>query len=263
MELWQAVFLGILQGLTEFLPVSSSGHLVLAQTLIGIPENLVVSFDIIVHLGTLLAVLCYFYQDLKQLISGILKREKPSLRLFVALILGTIPVVVVYFLIHDWVERLFNNPLTTSFCLALTGFILLISDRLGGDRRLDEIKPIDAVWIGIGQAIAVMPGISRSGSTIAAGLWRKMSRQGAARFSFLLSIPVILGAGATDLGNLVGGGYRLIGPVCFWTGLVCSGVTGYLVIKYFLAYLQRGTLKGFAYYCMLAGGFALTALLLR
>ena len=262
MELWQAIVLGFIQGITEFLPVSSSGHLVITQSILKIPEDVVISFDIIVHLGTLIAVVAYFFQDLKKLITGLFKQEKESVNLFLCLILGTLPVCFVYVVANKYIQGLFFNPQITAFFLVITGFILLLSDGLSGDVSLDKLTPKDSLWIGLGQAIAIMPGISRSGSTIAAGLWRKLSRQAAARVSFLLAIPVILGAGIVDFGNLLNGGYQKIGAVSFWLGLVTSAITGYIVIKFFLSYLQKGTLKVFAFYCMIAGGFAFMTFLL-
>jgi undecaprenyl-diphosphatase len=257
MDLWHAVLLGIVQGLTEFLPISSSGHLVLVQELIKIPDRVAVSFDIVIHLGTLMAVVIYFYGDLKRLVQGIWKREADALRLAWYLILGTLPAVVAGLLLQDYLAGLFGSGRATAWQLIANGLLLLVADRLTGERKIETINSGDALWVGVGQAVGIIPGISRSGATIAAGLFRKLSRQAAARYSFLLSIPVILGAGLFDAENLIGEGYRLIGPGAFWAGLIGSALSGYLVIKAFLTYLQRGTFKFFGYYCLVLGGIAL------
>ncbi len=257
MDLWHAVLLGITQGLTEFLPISSSGHLVLLQKFINVPDRIAVSFDIVIHLGTLVAVVIYFYDDLKLLVQGVLKREADSLRLAWYLILGTLPAVAAGFLLRDYFEGLFGSGIATAWQLIANGIMLLVADRLTGERRIENLNSGDALLVGVGQAVAIIPGISRSGATMAAGLFRKLSRQAAARYSFLLSIPVILGAGLLDAKNLFGEGYRLIGPGAFWVGMASSALSGYLVIKAFLSYLQRGTFKFFGYYCLVIGGIAL------
>ncbi len=261
MELWKAIVLGITQGLTEFLPVSSSGHLVIIQAFLKIPEKIVVSFDIIVHLGTLIAVIAYFYQDILHLIRGLINREQKSIKLAWYLIVGTIPAIIFAVIAKDFLEKLFGQASATGWQLIINGLILLIADRLSGNRHIEDLNSKDATWIGIGQAIAIIPGISRSGSTIAVGLGRKLSRQAAARFSFLLSIPVILGAGLLDFKRVLYGGYLQIGPLSFWVGLISAALSGYLVIKYFIAFLHKGTLKGFGYYCLVIGGIAVVMFL--
>lgn len=254
MDFWHAIVLGIVQGLTEFLPISSSGHLVVVQSLLKVAEEMVVSFDIAIHFGTLLAVIAYFREDLLRLLRGLLTGEKQSLQLTLYLIIGTVPAVLFGIGAKDFLEKLFGSALATAWQLIFNGALLLVADRLSGERAVDQLKAVDAWWIGVGQAIAIIPGISRSGATIAAGLWRKLSRQAAARFSFLLSIPVIFGAGLLELPNLLSGGYQQIGTAGFWAGFISSALTGYLVIRFFLSYLQRGTLKFFGYYCLILGG---------
>ncbi len=253
MDFLHSIILGIVQGLTEFLPISSSGHLVVVQSLLRVPHEMVISFDIVVHLGTLLAVLAYFREDLLRLAQGIIAKEKQSLQLAFYLIIGTIPAVLFGIGAKDYLEKLFGSASATAWQLLFNGVLLLFVDRLTGERKIDQLKTGDAWWIGIGQAIAILPGISRSGATIGAGLWRKLSRQAAARFSFLLSIPVIFGAGLLEFPDLLRSGYQQIGAVGFWSGFVSSAVTGYLVIKFFLNYLQHGSLKFFGYYCLVLG----------
>ncbi len=257
MNFWHSIILGIVQGLTEFLPISSSGHLVIVQSLLNVSTGMVITFDIVIHLGTLLAVVAYFRDDLLKLIRGLIAGEKQSLQLTLYLMIGTVPAVLFGVGAKSYLEKLFGSASATAWQLVINGVILLVADYLTGERKIDQLKARDAWWIGIGQAIAIIPGISRSGATIATGLWRKLSRQAAARFSFLLSIPVIFGAGLMDLPNLLKGGYQQIGMISFWAGFISSAVTGYLVIKLFLNYLQQGTLKFFGYYCLVLGGIAL------
>ncbi len=254
LELWQALVLGIVQGLTEFLPVSSSGHLVVLQQWLQVPGQVSLSFDIVIHLGTLLAVGCYYQSMLRRLLAGIAQRQTAALRMAGLLMVGTIPALIVGVVAKDYLEAMFNSVRGTAWQLVANGFLLVIADRLTGRGRMDAIRHRDAWWIGWGQALAIIPGISRSGATIAVGLGRKLSRPAAANFSFLLAIPAILGAGVFDLPHLAAGGYRAIGPLAFWAGLISAAVTGFLVIKLFLRYLENGTLQGFGYYCLVLGG---------
>jgi undecaprenyl-diphosphatase len=255
--IWQAVVLGITQGLTEFLPVSSSGHLVIVQSLMAVPEGIAISFDIVVHLGTLLAVLLYFRQDLCQLLQGIFKRDPAALRLFGALALGTVPAVIIGFLLKDFFEQVFAQPVWIGGALLINGVMLLAVSRFAGTRELDGVRSLDALWIGLGQAVAILPGISRSGSTIAVGLLRGLSREAAARFSFLLAIPVILGAGLLELKGLLNGGYQAIGASAFWIGFFSAALSGYFIIHLFLSFLRRGSLRPFGIYCLVLGVVAL------
>jgi undecaprenyl-diphosphatase len=260
MQIWQSLLLGIIQGLTEFLPVSSSGHLVIAQKFIHVPDRIAVPFDIAIHLGTLVAVVLYFQKDLRQLIGGLLRREKDSIKLAWFLILGTVPAIVLGLAFKDYIEQLFGSGTATAWQLIINGLMLVVADRLSGTRLIENLNSGDSLWIGLGQAVAIIPGISRSGATMAVGLWRKLSRQAAARFSFLLSIPVILGAGVLGAKDLTHGGYQQIGAVPFWLGVIAAAVSGYLVIKLFLSFLGKGSLRGFGYYCLVLGGVALILL---
>ena len=253
MEVWQALLLGIVQGLTEFLPISSSGHLVLVQAILKLPQTMVISFDIVVHLGTLVAVIAYFRRDLQRLIQGLLKWEQPAIKLAWFLILGTIPAVIFGLLAKDYLEKLFGDAAATGWQLLANGVILIIADRLSGRRQETQMNSLDVILIGLGQAAAIIPGISRSGATMAVGMGRKLTRQAAAKFSFLLAIPAILGAGLLDLKHLFGGSYATIGAAAFWLGIISAAISGYLVIKFFLDYLGRGTLRFFGYYCLFIG----------
>ncbi|NOY52777.1 MAG: undecaprenyl-diphosphatase UppP [Deltaproteobacteria bacterium] len=249
MTLLNAAILGLVQGLTEFLPVSSSGHLVIVQHLLHFTDpNL--AFDVVLHLGTLLAVFIYFGADLRKILSASLgKGDSKWRRVGLLILLGTVPTGVIGVLFKDVFERLFSSPETVVWTLAVTGLLLFTADRVKrADRPLSGIGVKDAILIGVVQGISVIPGISRSGSTIATGLYRRIEARAAARFSFLLSIPAILGAvvleGKDILGHTVGGS-----GAAFFVGFMTAAVSGWLAIRILMALLVRRGLTGFALYC--------------
>jgi len=237
---WEAVLLGLLQGLTEFLPVSSSGHLIIAQHLLGINEPML-TFDIAVHVGTLAAVISAFWQDVKSLL------KNPLSKTMLLLIIGTVPAVLAALLFGDVIESMFSSLGVVAVALVLTGILLLFSDNFQGQGRLEDMSYGKALMVGLFQAAAIVPGLSRSGSTIFASLLGGLSRADAARFSFLLSIPVILGAAAKQLLDAGSGGI-----VWHWTyllGAAVAALAGYAAIRVFLKLLQQRNLRYFACYC--------------
>ncbi|OQY19086.1 MAG: undecaprenyl-diphosphatase UppP [Anaerolineaceae bacterium 4572_32.1] len=265
----QAIFLGILQGATEFIPVSSSGHLVLLPWLLGWPEPGLV-FDAIVHWGTVLAVLAVFWRDLGRLLAAGLKSLRtrsladPEARVAWWIVIGTVPAVIVGYLFQDFFASLFGTPIAAACFLLITGLILIASERLGArTREAHEMSWYDALLIGLAQAAAIAPGISRSGATIAAGLLLGVKRTAAARYSFLLSVPVILGAGALSLLDLFSDGV----PAGEWPlligGFLAAALSGYLCIRFLLNYLRRGRLYVFAAYLWLFGLLNLVVALAR
>jgi len=273
MNLFQALILGLIQGLTEFAPVSSSAHLVLVPWAFGWPAP-GLPFDTMVHWGTLAALIAYFWRDWLGILAGFLRSLIPSRsasarlampesRLAWWLILGTLPAAVIGYAFESFFESLFSNPTAVGAFLLLTALILVVSERLGRRiRAVDELRWPDALLIGLAQAAAICPGLSRSGATIAAGLGRGLTREAAARFSFLLATPAILGAGLLQLLELTRSaqlGQML--PVLA-VGFLSAAVAGYLCIKFLLAYLRKGRLYGFAAYCALAGGATLIAIAL-
>jgi undecaprenyl-diphosphatase len=254
----QALILGIVQGLTEFLPVSSSGHLVLVPYLLEwqIPEEQVFVFDVLVQLGTLVAVLIYFWEDLWTIATAFLtsfwKREaynRNEVRLGWYLILATIPAVVLGLLFKDTVEAAFSNPRMTAAFLAFTALLLVGAESFGKrSRTMDQLTWQDALTIGLFQVLALFPGVSRSGATITGGMTRNLDRRGAARFSFLIAVPAMLGAGVLatidllkipDLGSF-------LAPMLI--GFAAAAVVGYLSIHWLLRYLTRNPLYYFAAY---------------
>jgi len=259
LDLVQALVLGILQGATEFLPISSSGHLVLLPWLLGWePGSLL--FDAMVHWGTLIAIFFYFWQDLLRLITaglrGLLRRSlaDQDARLAWGIVAGTLPAVILGYLFKDQFEALFANPRATSGFLLVTATFLFASERWSQQRRpLREVGLIDALVIGTAQAFAIIPGVSRSGATIAAGLARGLRRETAARYSFLLATPALIGAGVLQLAEATTAGQLGQQVPALVIGFTASAATGYLCIRFLLRYLQDGRLYIFSIYCAAVG----------
>ncbi len=244
-----AIVLGILQGLTEFLPVSSSGHLVLTQAVLGIKQP-GVSFELVLHLGTLLAVLLYFRAKILLLIRSVFDSSMITERKIIGyLIIGTIPAGIVGVLLDDFFEQAFSNPLMTSLMLIVTGGILL-SIRLvkTGDK---PVTLLSGLIMGMGQAIAIMPGISRSGSSIVAGILVGVKPDEAAEFSFLLAIPAILGAVVLKSKEFLSLDSVLAGQ--YIVGMLCSFAFGLAAVSVLLSVIRKGKLDYFAYYCFAIG----------
>lgn len=250
--MFDAALWGLVQGLTEFLPISSSGHLVLVPAFLG-EEPPGIGVTAVLHLGTLAAVVAYYRRDLVHLART--HRKPESRRILVLLALGTVPAVIAGLLLADTLDELFDDPFLVGIALILTGVVLLASSFIvGRTRRLEQGKVADAVTVGLAQASALIPGISRSGMTITAGLGRGFDRTESARFSFLLAIPVIAGAGLFEALELAdSGGFDAATLV----GVVVAAVSGYLAIAFLLRILTRYGLRPFAGYCFVVGVAAL------
>ena len=265
MDILQGIIIGIVQGLTEFLPVSSSAHLVFIQNMLGVESSL--AFDTFLHLGTLIAVLWFFRYDiikmlsawilsLQDLIQGRFREgfySDPYKRLAWYVILATIPVGIVGVLFEDSVDALFSGALyVPAFFLFVTGTILYLSQRMAsGNINLNNITKKEALWMGLGQACAILPGLSRSGTTIAAGLTIGLDKEFAAKFSFILSIPAIFGAfilQAKDIGSAMDVNFLPI-----FLGFIASIIAGYMAIKWMLDLIKNRSLDIFAYYCWVVG----------
>lgn len=252
MEIWQAVVLGLVQGIAEFLPISSSGHLVVLQHVFGINEP-GMTFDIIVHIGSLCAVFAVFWQDILRLI------RNPFQKLTGMLIIGTIPAVVAGYLLRDHMD-FFRQPFYLAAAFVFTGVLLLIADSIKHtNKTVKEMNALDAIIIGCMQAVALPPGISRSGATITGALVSGLTRETAARFSFLLSIIAIMGAGTLEIWEMFQNGAEVyMGDIPpFMVGFVVAAVSGYFSIRLLLELIKRASLKFFAYYV-----FVLAALIL-
>jgi undecaprenyl-diphosphatase len=250
MDYKQAIFLGIIQGLTEFIPVSSSGHLVFFQSLFGLEESQVF-FDVMLHVGTLLAVVVYLRSDIWKMVQGIREalrtREiNSSAKLFFWIILGTIPTGLMGVFLKGWFESLFSMPKVVGIMLLITGAFLWLT-RLPKEegRRVENMTWIDSILIGIAQGIAIIPGISRSGATISAGLFRGLDRELSGKFSFLLSIPAILGATVLQLRKI--GTRGEIGLSLL--GIAVAFIVGLVSLMVLMKIIRQGKISSFSYYC--------------
>lgn len=260
MTLLQAVVLSIVQGITEFVPVSSSAHLILVPYFLHWPDQ-GLTFDIATNTGTLLATLVFFHRDVRDLITGFITGKPLSQEgdfsprpLALYIVLGTVPAVIVGLLLHHWIATQARNPLLIAGTSIVYGLLLFWADRVG--RRTREIGSFDgqaALIVGVAQALALVPGTSRSGITITAALLLGFTRPAAARFSFLLAIPVSIAAAAKDALDLAREGVTAAQLASMGIGIVVSAVVGYLVIAWLLAWLQRQSLTAFVVYRVVLG----------
>jgi undecaprenyl-diphosphatase len=256
----EAIILGLVQGATEFLPVSSSGHLVMAQELLGV-ESPGVVFEVVVHLATLVSILVAYRTRVADLAVGAVRGDAVALRYLGLIALATVPAGVVGVLFKDGVEALFENPVAPGVALLVTGLVLWSSR--APLRRTEHVAPgwRAALLIGVAQAVALVPGISRSGSTVVAALWLGLEAREAAAFSFLMAIPAIAGAAVLQIPDLTAGG----GPSApaLLVGGVVAAATGVVAIRTLVAMLASKSFPGFAVYCWIAGSAFLAYLALR
>lgn len=248
---FEAVILGLVQGLTEFLPVSSSGHLVITQNIFGISGDVLV-FDSFVHLGTLVAVFAAFWSDIVALL------KKPFCRFTYLIILGTIPAALMGVFLDDFFTSLFSSLIAVAIALIITGILLMISDRFDGTKTINEMKYTDALVIGLFQGCAITPGLSRSGSTIFGALLCGLKRSEAARFSFILSIPIIMGAAAKQIYDSLS--TTTATSTIEWTyflGAAVAALCGYAAIRIFLKLLEKKSMRYFSYYVWLVAAILL------
>ena len=265
-DLLRAVFLGILQAVTEFLPVSSSGHLVLAPELVG-DDVSTLTFDVALHVGTMVAVIAYFWRDWVRIVGfGVRDFAQHGVKLTswsqysllgVWIVLGTIPTVIVGLLFADVIDGHLREPWVVGISLIVFGLVIGALDRWGGTvAKLLDMTAGRAVVVGVAQAVALIPGVSRSGVTIAAGRGLGFDRPSAARFSFLLSAPVVFGAGVLQFSEALTSDESILwGPMIL--GSVVSAVVGALVIRWLLSYLESGTLLPFVWYRIGLGALVL------
>jgi undecaprenyl-diphosphatase len=263
MTVFQAIVLGIVQGLTEFIPISSSGHLVLVPWLLNwdIDPGSTFVFDVLVQCGTLLALMIYFRRDVasisKAVVAGLgsqAARSNPEYRLAWLILISTLPAVVVGLLLKSLVQDTLSSPLWVSIFLLFTGGLLFAAEKLGNhSKAMDEIRTRDALVIGIFQILSLFPGISRSGSTITAGMLTGLRRADAARYSFLMATPVMLAAGLVALIDMVSleNAASLVGSLII--GFFVAALVGYLAIHWLLRYLRERSLIVFSIYCILIG----------
>ncbi|MEJ8541929.1 undecaprenyl-diphosphate phosphatase [Methanothermobacter wolfeii] len=276
MDVIQAIIIGTVQGLTEFLPVSSSAHLVLVPEVLGVQGSL--AFDTVLHVGTLAAVFTYFWNDIVHMVRAFLSsigdipsgnfregiREDRFKRLAWMVIIGTVPAGLAGVLFKDFFEALFSSTVAVGFFLIVTGLLLWGSERVsrGVSEKLsiEKLGVRNSLIIGCAQALAIAPGISRSGATISAGLFLGFERELVARYSFLLSIPAILGAALVQVKD-ISVGFDLLGASMI-AGFLAAAVSGYAAIKFFLKLIKERDLNVFAYYCWALGIITLAVFLL-
>ena len=270
MESLQSVMLGIIQGLTEFLPVSSSGHLVLLQNLFGIREPELL-FDISLHLGTLLAVFIVFYKEILRILQTLLRlpalikssgnlksvfADNEEIRIFALILIGSIPTAILGILFHKIADQIFGAVWIVGVMLLVTGTLLWFTRQISNEGRpLIKVSIRDALMIGLIQGMAIMPGISRSGATISMALFLGMNREVAGRYSFLLSIPAILGALILGLNSTII--QTDIPGKIILLGTVIAAIVGYIALKILLRMVKQGHLYYFAPYCWLLGAATL------
>lgn len=270
MTIWLAILLGVVQGLTEFLPVSSSGHLVLIQTFFGgsNPEADYMLFDVLLHFGTLVSVFIAFWGDVRSLLAeffgwirdGFKLRNRPYRRFIVMVLITIIPMFPVL-LVKDQLDALFSNTMFVGCALLVTAVVLMLSERAPRKRRdASNATWLDAFLVGCAQAVAVVPGISRSGSTICAGLFRGFSRDFAVRFAFIMSLPVVFGANLLEIGDAVAQAESTGIPVSMYIiGVAAAMISGLLAIRLIRLVTNKGHFRPFVVYCGLVGVLSIIA----
>jgi undecaprenyl-diphosphatase len=254
MNFFQSIFLGAIQGLTEFLPVSSSGHLVLFQRMFGIVEE-ALAFDIAMHVATLIAVIVVFRKEILYMV------KHPLSKVTLLIIAATVPTAVIGLAFRDFFEYAFSSGIFLGACFIITGLILFYADRsrehthCGKDSA--SMTFFDAIFLGLAQSAAIIPALSRSGLTISAGLFRGLKKEFALKFSFLMSVPAILGPALLDSRNITSQAFNDIGIISLLAGMIVAGITGYLAIRFMLEFFSRASLKVFSYYVFILGGLVL------
>ena len=255
MNILEALVLGIVQGLTEFLPVSSSGHLVIFQQIFKTDPGIAMTFDVALHFGTLIAVLFVYWKKVWEM----LKRPFSKFPMF--LILGTVPTIIITILLKDAIEKTYGGTGLLGPGFIFTGLVLIVAEKIGSGRKgIKEMTPTDTLLIGVGQGIALLPSISRSGMTISTGLALGLERGFAADYAFLLSIPAILGGMALSAYDIVKGNsaaVSTVGITPFAIGIIAAAITGFLAIKVMLAAIKKMKMKYFAWYVIVLGALIL------
>ena len=257
--------LGLVQGLAEFLPISSSGHLSIAQNLLGLNTEIPEFFDVLLHLGTLVAVFVAYWRDICDMVAELIRgvgdlvhgttprQVPPARRLILLIIVGTLPLFILL-PIHKQVQALSNNMVFIGAALVVTGFLLFACDLVRKGKKTERTATIvDVLVVGMGQAIATMPGISRSGMTITTGCFMGFERKFAVRFSFLLSIPAVLGANILSLKDALDAGIIWAEVPMYVVGVITAAVVGYACIRLLRLVAEKGRFGAFAYYCWAVG----------
>ncbi len=265
MSYLQSIFLGLVQGIAEFLPISSSGHLALFHNFLGIQsaDESSTFFDVLLHLGTLISIFAVYWKDIVELVKefflgirdftrppeGKPKHVPPARRLILLIIVGTLPLFAIL-PVKDYIESLSGNTYFIAVALLVTGTLLFVSDRLAKGKKTERTSTLlDALLVGCGQAVATIPGLSRSGTTIAVGMLRGYKREYAVRYSFLMSIPAVLGANIISLKDALKEGIEISMLPAYLVGVAVAAVVGYFAIRLVNLLADKGKFGGFAYYC--------------
>lgn len=255
MEIIKALILGVVQGLTEFLPISSSGHLLVFQKLMGVNMENILTFDLALHFATLVAVVAVLWRDVLEMI------KHPFSKLTLLVVVGTIPTVIIGFAFKETFEGLLHSGVSVGIEFIFTGVILLYAENVKNrQKRLEQMKYSDAVVVGIAQGIAILPAVSRSGLTLAGALFRGLNREFALRFSFLMSIPAILGPALLDAVDFVQGEANAslgMSTPAFLLGMLAAAISGYLAVRFMLRIFTKWSLRVFAYYVFAVGAVIL------
>jgi undecaprenyl-diphosphatase len=246
MSIFEALVLGLVQGLTEFIPVSSSGHLLLAQEVFGSEESSL-AFDVVLHVGTLAALLIYFHKDVLNLAKNVFNKSKEG-ALARLIVLATIPAALIGLLFADFIDENLRSPMVVVFTLSSVGVLMLLVEKYATNKKSNDISTKQGLSVGAAQALALIPGVSRSGITITIGMLAGMGRVQAARFSFLLAIPIIAGSA---FGVLLKDGDSLSFDGALIVGMLAAFVSGLIAIKFLLSVIGQFGLKPFAYYRIL------------
>lgn len=272
LELLQAILLGVVQGLTEFLPVSSSGHLLLGQYFLGLDQDRFgLSFDVALHMGTLLAVVSYFWRDLLRMAVAFFRSfshrdlaNDADQKMAYLIIASTVPAAGIGYFLEPFFEGpIVRSPWVVVFNFVLVGALFIVGEAVGAKaRRASKLGFGEAVGIGFAQAAALVPGVSRSGATMTLGLFLGLRREEAARFSFLMSVPIIAGAGGLQVGEVISRGMSFSQVLLFVVGFVTSAAVGYVTIRFLLNYLTRHSLRAFAFYRFAVAGIVTLLLLI-
>jgi undecaprenyl-diphosphatase len=271
LELLQAILLGIVQGLTEFLPVSSSGHLLLGQYFLGVDQDRFgLSFDAAIHTGTVLAIVSFFWRDILRMARAFLRSLRgPDLtdsaqRMAYLILAATVPAGIIGVLFQEFFATAVRSPWVVVTTLVLVGVLFIVGEAVGRkSRKASKLTFAEAIGIGLAQAAALVPGVSRSGATITMGLFLGLRRDEAARFSFLMSVPITAAAAGLSLAEVAGEGLDAREALLFAAGGISSGVVGYLAIRFLLNFLADHSLRAFAYYRFALAAVVVMVLLQR
>ncbi|MGC2492271.1 undecaprenyl-diphosphatase UppP [Candidatus Binatus sp.] len=259
-SVFQAIALGIVQGLTEFLPVSSSGHLILVPWLLKWQEDPGLAFDVVLHLGTLLALVVFYWREWLEMAMSLVNGDRVRRRLLLLLIVASIPGAIIGVLLEKQAETIFRSPVLIAITLATLGLILWAADAFGSKkRRIDDLTFVDAIVIGFSQALAIIPGVSRSGATITTARFLGIERADAANFSFLMATPIIAGAGLHEAHKAFNAG---VTPQLGW-GFGASAVFGLIAIVWLLNYVRTNTYRPFAIYRIMLAAVVVAVALAR